>query len=82
MNVPDSRVHNYPRRWNVAPSQELLMIRRNHSTGEITLDPLRWGLIPYRCKDPGDPQPVHRVGNLASSSCGPVVVAPNRARRQ
>ena len=24
MNVRDSRVHNYPRRWNAAPSQELL----------------------------------------------------------
>jgi hypothetical protein len=24
MNVRDSRVHNYPPRWNVAPSQELL----------------------------------------------------------
>jgi hypothetical protein len=24
MNVRDSRVHNYPPRWNAAPSQELL----------------------------------------------------------
>ena len=30
MNVRDSRVHNYPPRWNAAPSQELLVIRRNH----------------------------------------------------
>src|SRR5216110_2775388 len=52
MNVRDSRVHNYPPRWNAAPSQELLVIRRNHKTGEVSLDPLRWGLIPYRCKDP------------------------------
>src|SRR5262245_15841374 len=52
MNVRDSRVHNYPPRWNAAPSQELLVIRRNHKTGEVTLDPLRWGLIPYWCKDP------------------------------
>lgn len=28
------------------------MIRRNHQTGQITLDPLRWGLIPSWCKDP------------------------------
>ena len=27
MDVPDSRVHNYPLRWNAAPSQELLVIR-------------------------------------------------------
>jgi putative SOS response-associated peptidase YedK len=51
MNVRDSRVHNYPPRWNAAPSHELLVIRRNHRTGEISLDPLRWGLIPYWCND-------------------------------
>ena len=52
VNVRDSRVHNYPPRWNAAPSQELLVIRRNHQTGEVSLDPLRWGLIPYWCNDP------------------------------
>ena len=52
LNVRDSRVHNYPPRWNATPSQELLVIRRNHKTGELTLDPLRWGLIPNCCKDP------------------------------
>jgi putative SOS response-associated peptidase YedK len=51
MNVRDSRVHNYPPRWNAAPSQDLLVIRRNHKTGEVSLDPFRWGLIPYWCKD-------------------------------
>jgi putative SOS response-associated peptidase YedK len=45
-------VHNYPPRWNGAPNQELLVIRRNHKAGEVALDPLRWGLIPYRCGDP------------------------------
>jgi hypothetical protein len=29
-NVRDSRVHNYPQQWNAAPSQELVIIRRNH----------------------------------------------------
>jgi hypothetical protein len=29
MKVRDSRVHNYPPRWNGAPSQDLLVIRRN-----------------------------------------------------
>jgi hypothetical protein len=60
MNVRDSRVHNYPPRWNAAPSQELLVIRRNHKTGEITLDPLHWGLIPHWCNDPaGDRKPIN-----------------------
>jgi putative SOS response-associated peptidase YedK len=52
MDVRDSRTHNYPPRWNAAPSQDLLVIRRNHQTGAVSLDPLRWGLIPYWCEDP------------------------------
>ena len=60
LNVRDSRVHNYPPRWNGAPSQELLVIRRNHKTGVVSLDPLRWGLIPYWCKDPtGGRKPIN-----------------------
>jgi len=60
MNVRDSRFHNYPPRWNAAPSQDLLVIRRNHKTGEISLDPLRWGLIPYWCNDPkGGRKPIN-----------------------
>ena len=56
----DSRVHNYAPRWNGAPSQELLVIRRNHRTGEVSLDPLRWGLIPYWVKDPaGGRKPIN-----------------------
>jgi putative SOS response-associated peptidase YedK len=60
MNVRDSRVHNYPPRWNGAPSQDLLVIRRNHKTSEVSLDPLRWGLIPYWCEDPkGGRRPIN-----------------------
>jgi putative SOS response-associated peptidase YedK len=47
MNVHGSRVRNYPPRWNAAPSQDLLVIRRNHRTGEVSLNPLRWDLIPH-----------------------------------
>jgi putative SOS response-associated peptidase YedK len=58
MNVRDSRVN--PPRWNAAPSQDLLVIRRNHRTGEVSLDPLRWGLIPYWCNDPaGGRKPIN-----------------------
>ena len=60
MNVRDSRVHDYPPRWNGAPSQDLLVIRRNRQTGEVSLDPLRWGLIPYWCQDPrGGRKPIN-----------------------
>jgi putative SOS response-associated peptidase YedK len=40
---------NVPRRYNAAPSQELLVIRQNHKTGERSLDLLKWGLIPHWC---------------------------------
>jgi putative SOS response-associated peptidase YedK len=60
LSVRDSRVHNSPPRWNGAPSQELLVIRRNHKTGEVTLHPLRWGLILYWCNDPkGGRKPIN-----------------------
>jgi putative SOS response-associated peptidase YedK len=69
MNVRDSRVSNYPPRRNAAPSQELLGIRRNHHTGQVCLDPLRWGLIPNWCKGPsGGRKPINAkvetVGSL------------------
>ena len=60
MDARDSRVHNYPPRWNGAPSQDLLVIRRNRHTGEVSLDPLRWGLIPYWGSDPnGGRKPIN-----------------------
>jgi SOS response associated peptidase (SRAP) len=63
LNARDSRVHNYPPRWNAAPSQELLVIRRNHKTGDVSLDALRWGLIPYWCSDPkGGRKPINAKG--------------------
>ena len=68
LEVRDSRVHNYPRRWNGAPSQELLVIRRNHHTGEISLDPLRWGLIPHFCDEPkGGRKPINAKCETAAS---------------
>lgn len=60
LNVCPSRLSNYPRRWNGAPSQELLIIRENHHTGERSLDLLKWGLIPYWCADPkGGRKPIN-----------------------
>jgi hypothetical protein len=51
LDVRDSRLSNYPRRFNGCPSQEMLVIRQNHKTGERSLDLLKWGLIPYWCTD-------------------------------
>jgi len=60
LNLRDSRLDNYPRRWNGCPSQELLVIRQNPNTGERSLDLLKWGLIPYWCQDPkGGRKPIN-----------------------
>src|SRR5215510_12145649 len=76
LNVRDSRVHNYPPRWNAAPSQDLLVIRRNHKTGEVSLDPLRWGLIPYWCNDPnGGRKPINAKFERFRSAAGSCVLS-------
>ena len=63
----ESRFHNYLPHWNGAPSQELLVIRRNHRTGELSLDPLRWGLIPHFCEDPkGGRKPINAKSETVS----------------
>jgi putative SOS response-associated peptidase YedK len=41
-----------PARYNLAPTQDALVLRRNPETGERSLDPIRWGLIPHWAKDP------------------------------
>ena len=65
-SLPHSRTR--PPSYNVAPSQELYVIRQNHKTGERTLDLLRWGLIPHGCKDPsGGRKPINaRAESVAS----------------
>jgi putative SOS response-associated peptidase YedK len=38
--------------WNVAPTQNALVLRRHPETGERHLDLLAWGLLPHFAKDP------------------------------
>ena len=45
-------VPNFPARFNIAPTQDVLTVRLNPKTGERSLDPLRWGLIPHWAKAP------------------------------
>src|SRR5215213_1051067 len=44
-------VPNAPPHYNGAPSQDLLVLRRDPKTGEGRLGLLRWGLIPHWAKD-------------------------------
>jgi putative SOS response-associated peptidase YedK len=69
LSVPDSRIR--PPSYNVAPSQELYVIRHNHKTGERTLDLLRWGLIPHGCKDPSGDANRSTRGRKALQACRP-----------
>ena len=67
LDVSDSRLGNVPRRYNAAPSQELLVIRQNHKTGERSLDLLKWGLIPHWCIDPrGGRRPINAKAESVS----------------
>lgn len=43
---------NFAPSWNVAPTQEALVVRRHPQTGARHLDVLRWGLVPHWAKDP------------------------------
>jgi putative SOS response-associated peptidase YedK len=64
LNVSDSRMGP---RYNAAPSQELLIIRENHKTGERLLDLIKWGLIPHWCMDAsGGRRPINAKGESIS----------------
>jgi putative SOS response-associated peptidase YedK len=67
LDVSDSRMGNVPPRYNAAPSQELLVIRQNHKTGERSMDLIKWGLIPHWCQDPkGGTKPINAKAESAS----------------
>ena len=51
-HIPIPPQRDLPISWNIAPSQEVLVIRYNPKAKERSLDALRWGLIPYWAKDP------------------------------
>jgi putative SOS response-associated peptidase YedK len=42
---------NYPERYNIAPTDPVLVVRVNRKTEERSLDALRWGLVPHWAKD-------------------------------
>jgi putative SOS response-associated peptidase YedK len=67
LNVSDSLMDNVPPRYNAAPSQELLVIRQNHKTGERSLDLIKWGLIPHWCSEPrGGRKPINAKAESVS----------------
>jgi putative SOS response-associated peptidase YedK len=47
-----NRLPNVAPSWNIAPSQDAMVVRRHPETGERHLDLLKWGLLPSFTKDP------------------------------
>src|ERR1700674_186361 len=45
-HIPIPRQTDLPISWNVAPSQNVLAIRKNAQTGERSVDALKWDLVP------------------------------------
>jgi putative SOS response-associated peptidase YedK len=44
---PEYPTPNFPPSWNVAPTDNLPIVRYDPRAGHRTLDLMRWGLIPY-----------------------------------
>jgi putative SOS response-associated peptidase YedK len=54
-DVPESgAVPNFPPSWNMAPTQDGVVLRRDPETGERRLGLLRWGLVPHWARDAKD----------------------------
>src|SRR5204863_799494 len=51
-SIPPHRpAPNFPPSWNMAPTDQLPVVRYDRKAGERSLDLLRWGLIPHWAKD-------------------------------
>jgi putative SOS response-associated peptidase YedK len=55
--------------WNLAPSQNAMVVRRHPGSGERHCDLLRWGLIPHFTKDPkGGRKPINARAETVANS--------------
>jgi putative SOS response-associated peptidase YedK len=48
---PDRPTPNFPPSWNVAPTDQLPIVRFYAKAGERSLELARWGLVPFWAKD-------------------------------
>jgi putative SOS response-associated peptidase YedK len=58
-DIDDPRVRQHKPRFNGAPRQELLIIRRHPETGRPTMSLARWGLIHHKEKELPTKQPIN-----------------------
>ncbi len=55
--------------WNVAPSQDAMVVRRHPETGARHLDLLKWGLVPHWTKAPAQTQrPINARAETVATS--------------
>jgi putative SOS response-associated peptidase YedK len=55
--------------WNVAPTQDAMVVRRHPETGARHLDALQWGLVPHWMKDPAHAKhPINARAETVASS--------------
>jgi putative SOS response-associated peptidase YedK len=55
--------------WNLAPSQDAMVVRRHPETGARRLDVLRWGLVPHFTKDlKAAPKPINARAETVATS--------------
>jgi putative SOS response-associated peptidase YedK len=47
-----NRLPDFSPTWNIAPTQDAMVVRRHPETGDRHLDLLNWGLLPYFSKHP------------------------------
>ena len=49
--LPERPTPNFPPSWNVAPTDQLPIVRFHPTERQRSLDMMRWGLVPYWAKD-------------------------------
>jgi putative SOS response-associated peptidase YedK len=60
---------NLPANWNVAPTQDTMVVRWHAETAERRLDALRWGFIPRFNRDPkGGRKPINARAETVATS--------------
>ncbi len=54
--------------WNVAPTNDAIVVRRHPGSGERRLDTLRWGLMPSWTKNLKQPRPINGRSETAAAN--------------
>ena len=61
------QIPNIAPSWNVAPSQEAMVVRRHPESGDRRLGPLKWALVPHWSKDPAkERKPINARAELVT----------------